>query len=82
MMQEITLGAVVFLILKEMLGSLMISKRDGAKALLENTLALKGLQVEIAHLKVAIEMLPKIKLDVDAAHQKIRSIENKLGGSA
>lgn len=46
------------------------------KALLENTMAIVKLQVKIENLTDALILIPKMKADIDWAHEKLRSIQN------
>jgi hypothetical protein len=49
-------------------------KRDSA--LSANTTAIIKLQVQIEQLTALLTIVPKIKADVDNAHEKIREIQN------
>ena len=49
-------------------------KRD--KALIDNTMAIVKLQVQIEGLIQALSIVPKLKDDIDRAHAKIRDLQN------
>ena len=46
------------------------------KALLENTMAIVKLQVQLERLTDLLVIVPKLKDDISYAHQKIRELEN------
>lgn len=45
------------------------------KSIIENTLAITRLQVEMEKLNELLISIPKLKLDIDLAHQKLRDIQ-------
>jgi hypothetical protein len=51
-----------------------LEKRD--QALSDNTTAIMKLQFQIEQLSQLLTIVPKIKADVDFAHEKIRTIQN------
>lgn len=51
-----------------------LDKRD--EALEANTLAIMKLQLQIEQLTNLLTIVPKLKADIDWAHDKIRDIEN------
>lgn len=77
-LEGLTLGAVVLLLLKELISSMNGSRKDNIKATQENTLALTKLQVEMQNLKELISMIPKMKQDIDVAHERIRQINKGM----
>lgn len=44
------------------------------KSILENTLAITRLQVEMEKLNELLMVIPKLKSDIDSAHEKLRDI--------
>jgi len=46
------------------------------KALLENTMAIVKLQVQLERLTDLLILVPKLKEDISFAHEKIREIQN------
>jgi len=53
-----------------------LDKRD--KALEENTRAIIKLEIQIERLTDLLTIVPKLKADIDIAHEKIRDLQNSL----
>lgn len=73
----ITLGAILLILVRELLGLFFNSRKDQIKATQENTLAVTKLQVEMQNLKELISGIPKMKQDIDVAHERLRQLTNQ-----
>lgn len=81
--EGLTQGALILLLLKEIIGYFSNKKRDHdnaqLKATTENTLAVTELRVEVKNLKEVIAPLPKMKEDLFIAHERIRILGEEKG---
>lgn len=69
-------AALVILVIGKMIDWFSGRSKTNTDALLMNTLAVTKLQVEMVHIAKALESMPKLKQDIDAAHHFIRELKN------
>lgn len=70
--EALTWGLLGVLIVKEFISLFFSRHRDNVLALQDNTMAIIELKIELRHMKQAIEEVPKLRKDIDAAHEKLR----------
>jgi len=81
----LTTGALVLLLIREIIGFIVNKKRDAdavqraadmsqTRALQDCTIAITELKIEFKNFKEVISIIPKMKQDLDVAHERIRYI--------
>ena len=63
-------------LLREIVGKARKKQDKLENAIVDNTHALIELKVKIEHLSAAVDVLPKLKKDIDEAHLKLRSLNH------
>lgn len=74
MSEHIAWAAVGVWALKELYAVFKDDKRKNTDALMQNTLAVVELRVELRYLKALLDEVPKLRKDVDAAHARLRDL--------
>lgn len=72
------LAALALYLLKSLWDIIIGSAKRRLRALEANTKAIVGLEYQMKELKETVLLIPKIKQDITAAHQKIRDLDKKL----
>lgn len=67
------LVAIIVFLLKEIVTWFKNERKDHAKALHENTLAVTRLTIQIEHLERQVRVIPELEKDVAALGAKLRS---------
>jgi hypothetical protein len=68
---------VIGSIVTQIISIIVVSIKSGSKELKELSLSFVRLSTQMEHVLKAVEDFPKFKHDVDAAHKKLRNIENE-----
>jgi hypothetical protein len=67
--------AIALLFLKALIDSFAGNQSKNTKAIVENTIAITRLDVQISHLNDAVASIKKMEKDINVAHEKIRELQ-------
>jgi hypothetical protein len=71
-MEHLPWAAFGLWVLKEFYSAWKDDRRRNTDALMQNSQALFELKLEIKNIRIALEEIPRLKKDIDAAHNKFR----------
>lgn len=79
--QGITLGAVVLILLKELVGLFSGAHKKNTSALESATHAIIKLETKLEYITKYLEKIPQLEEDIHVAHSKLRELKTKIDGS-
>lgn len=68
-------GAILGFALKELFTAMKGDTKKNTEATQQNTHAIIELKIRLEHLNKSIDMIPKMKKDIDALHDKVRHLQ-------
>lgn len=77
---QVLLICGLFWLLNKLWDQKMAKGKDQDSQLSQLTIAMVELKVEVKNMSQILSLLPKLVQDSNAAHDKIRSLENRLDG--
>lgn len=70
--------AIAGFVISKALDFMLDDRKNQKDKVMENTTAVRELTIEIKHIKIALELMPSLKRDIDMAHEKIRDINGRV----